>query len=81
MAVSIKKGTRYKAQLKLNWVESFASNSTVAGKFKEVGFDNVLVEGSGYNRVAYGTWTKATIKNASSIIPSQVVKVEEVKKA
>jgi hypothetical protein len=78
MALSIKNGTRYKAKVTLTYMESFASNATIAEKFKEAGFEDVTVVGKDYERLAEGTWTGADVADASDIIPSQVSDIEEV---
>ena len=56
--VALVKGQRYRGTIELTWLESFASNQTVADKFGEYGFTNVTVTGSGYTRVAEGTWSE-----------------------
>jgi len=71
---TVREGVRYRATVSLDWLEALADNETVAAKFREVGFDEVTVEGEGDERVVEGTWP---FKNASADIPSQVTHIEE----
>lgn len=53
---TVRQGKRYRATVVLSWMESFADNDTIAAKLREVGFQDVLVTGSGNTRQAEGTW-------------------------
>jgi hypothetical protein len=66
---TVKKGKRYRAQISLGLFQSVASNDMVADKFREVGFTDVVVTGSGRMRVAEGLWSH---DDASAEIPSEV---------
>ena len=45
--MAMRKGQRYRATISLGWLQSAASTETVAGKFREAGF-----EGTGRRRTA-----------------------------
>jgi len=49
-------GKTYIAKLKLSWFESFAGDEMIADKFRELGFKNVIITGSGEHRWAQGLW-------------------------
>jgi hypothetical protein len=53
---TIRHSHRYAATIVLSGFEQFAGNDQVADRFKQVGFINVVVTGSGSNRHAEGTW-------------------------
>lgn len=55
--------------------EKIAGNETIAAKFRDVGFVNVAVTGSGSTRQAMGTWPHPT---REVTLPSQVVKVSSI---
>lgn len=73
--ITVRRGTKYKARVQLGFLESMASNDLIAGKFRAVGFTDVVVTGTGGTRWATGTWPNA---DASADMPSQVVAVEVV---
>jgi hypothetical protein len=72
---TVHKGRRYRATITLGLFQSFASNETVAGKVREVGFTEVEVSGSGRNRLGKGLWPHA---DASAEIPPEITKVTEI---
>jgi hypothetical protein len=72
---TVRKGRRYRATIKLTGLKRLASNETVAGVLKTVGFAEVRVEGSGGTRYATALWPKA---DATADIPPEVEKVEEM---
>ena len=76
MKVSLEQGKTYRAVVSLSWIESWADNSQVADRFTELGFRNVLVTGSGGERVAEGTWIGADQEVDLSGQP--ITEVEEV---
>lgn len=53
---TVRQGMRYRATVRLGWLEKFASNEMIAGKLREVGFSNVDVVGQGGIRIAEATW-------------------------
>jgi hypothetical protein len=71
---TVHSGMRYRATVKLGFFQSVASNETVADKFREVGFTDVVVTGSGRKRHAKGSWTK---DDTSAEIPDEVIDVQE----
>ncbi len=64
---TVHQGRRYRATITLGLFQSLASNETVAGKVREVGFTEVEVSGSGRNRLGKGLWPHA---DASAEVPS-----------
>ena len=72
---TVRQGKRYRAQLALNFVERFASNETIAKKFREVGFSEVRVSGSGRTRDVEGVWPG---ENANANMPPQIRTVSEI---
>lgn len=73
---TVTKGERYKAKIRLEGFECWASNDEVADKFREVGFTDVVVTGSDSYREAEGTWDGED--NVSAEIPTQVTDIETV---
>lgn len=74
---TVHKGKRYKAKVQLNWFESFGTNEQVAAAFAKVGFEEIIVKGSGQERIAEGTWTGSD--QTVPITDPHIVSVEEVK--
>jgi hypothetical protein len=72
---TVRKGRRYRATIKLTGLKRLASNETIAGVLRTVGFTEVRVEGSGGTRYATALWSKA---DATADIPPEVEKVEEM---
>jgi predicted chitinase len=72
---SLVKGKRYKGKITLTGFESWASNSMVADKFRELGFTDVSISGSGGTRTGEGKWDKP---DQSIPMPSQISDVVEV---
>ena len=66
---TVQKGKRYRAKIELGLFQSVASNDMVADRFREVGFTDVEVTGSGPTRRATGLWPH---DDASAEIPSEV---------
>jgi len=73
---TVERGQRYRAKIVLGGLESWADNETVADKFREAGFVDVVVTGEDYERVAEGTWNGDN--GATSDIPSQVTDIEAI---
>jgi hypothetical protein len=72
---TVRKGKRYRATINLDLFQSLASNEMVAHKFREVGFTDVVVTGSGSTRHAEGSWRK---KNAAAEIPDEISEIHEI---
>lgn len=66
---TVQKGKRYQARVNLGLFQSVASNDMVADKFREVGFTDVVVTGSGRTRDATGLWPH---DDACAEIPAEV---------
>jgi len=66
---TVHQGKRYRATIQLSFVQSLASNEMVADKFREVGFTEIVVTGSGRTRLAQGSWLHA---GTSADIPDEV---------
>lgn len=78
MKITVKQGHRYAGRIKLGMFERIASNDLIAKKFKDVGFDEVTVTGSGSERIARGRWTG---EDTTADMPSQVVEVKDLSHA
>jgi transketolase N-terminal domain/subunit len=78
MALKIKNGKKYQANIILNWAESFAGNATIKSKLEAVGFKDVKVSGVDYNRVAEGIWVGDDIDDATELLPEQIREVKEI---
>ncbi|MGH6736084.1 MAG: hypothetical protein ACRECX_08395 [Methyloceanibacter sp.] len=72
---TVHKGKRYRATVRLGLFQSVASNEMVADKFREVGFTDVVVTGTGRTRHTEGTWPH---KDASAEIPDEVDDIEQI---
>jgi hypothetical protein len=66
---TVHQGKRYRATIRLGLFQSAASNEMVADKFREAGFADVVVSGSGGTRIAQGSWPHA---DRSAEIPDEV---------
>jgi hypothetical protein len=72
---TVQQGKRYRASIKLGWLESWAGNETIADKLREAGFAEVKVTGSGSERMAEALWPK---ENATAEMPPQITGVIEI---
>jgi len=72
VSFALLKGGRYRARVILNWAESFAGNDMVASKFRSIGFSDVLVRGSGSQRIIEGDWMNDDVEGE---MPSQIDEV------
>jgi hypothetical protein len=72
---TVRKGTRYRATIKLTGLKGLASNEIVADVLRTAGFAEVDVQGSGGTRYAEAIWPKP---DATAEIPPEVMKVEEI---
>ena len=75
---TVRKGSRYRATIKLTSVKRLASNETIAGVLRAAGFAEVKVEGGGGTRYSEALWPKA---DATADIPPEIVKIEEIEAA
>lgn len=73
---TVTKGQRYRAMIMLSGLEVWADNETIAQKFTEAGFTDVVVMGVDGERIAEGTWDGAD--GVSAEIPEQVTFIEAV---
>ena len=72
---TVQKGKRYQARIRLGLFTSVASNEEVADKFREAGFTEVSVSGSGRERQGEGLWPHP---DASAEVPDEITSVEEI---
>ncbi len=72
---TVRQGKRYRATIKLGFVQALASNDMVADKFREVGFTDVAVTGSGRTRFAIGAWPHA---DQAAEIPDEIDHIDEI---
>ena len=72
---TVRKGRRYRTTIKLGTLTSFASNEMVADKFRDAGFADVEVSGSGRHRLGEGLWP---LEDASADIPDEVTSISEI---
>ena len=70
---TVRKGQRYRATISLGWVQSVASNETVADKFRELGFEEVRVWGTGRRRMGTALWPK---EDVSAEIPDEITDIQ-----
>jgi hypothetical protein len=72
---TVQNGKRYRAKIRLGLLQSVASNEQVADKFREAGFTEVSVSGSGHERQGKGLWPHA---DATAEVPDEIASVEEL---
>jgi hypothetical protein len=70
---TVRKGKRYRARIRLGLFQGVASNELVADRFREVGFTDVSVSGSGRDRLGTGLWPHA---DATAEIPGEITSIE-----
>lgn len=75
-SVTLVQGSKYSAEITLNFLEKLAGNDTIAQKLRDAGFSNVEVVGDGAKRRAVGIWTGATRDNVE--LPKQVTAVRRI---
>ena len=74
MAVyTVRNGRRYQAKIRLGLFQSVASNEQVADKFREVGFTDVSISGSGRDRMGTGLWPHL---DATAEVPDEITSIE-----
>ena len=74
-AYTVQKGKRYRATIKLGGLKRLASNDMVADKFREAGFTEVDVSGSGHERQGQGLWPHA---DTAAEVPEEITAVEAI---
>lgn len=75
MQFTVKKGTRYAAELKLSGFETMASHDDIKEIAENAGFTDIqIVDVDGNHKILYGVWHK---EDMTSEMPSQIVYVEE----
>jgi hypothetical protein len=72
---TVRKGKRYRADITLGLLQSVASNDMIADKFREAGFAEVEVRGSGRTRIGEAIWPH---DDTSAEIPDEITAVEEI---
>lgn len=70
----LERNIRYKATVRLDGFQVFASNFQVAEKFEEIGFRDVTVTGDGDTRHGEGTWDRDDQDVDLSSLPIRDVK-------
>lgn len=53
-------GKNYRATITLTGFETWAGNDMIAGRLKDVGFQNIKISGEGAIRRGEGCWARAT---------------------
>jgi hypothetical protein len=69
---TVQQGKRYRATIKLGWLERLAGNETIAEKLRSAGFSDVSVSGTGGTRIAEAVWAG---EDATGDMPAQVIEV------
>ena len=72
---TVRKGKRYRATIRLGLFKSVASNEQVADQFREVGFTEVSVSGSGRERRGKGLWPHP---DATAEVPDEITSIEMI---
>ena len=72
---TVRKGRRYRATIALGLLQSVASNDMIADRFREAGFADVEVKGSGRTRSGHALWPH---DDASADTPDEITSVEEI---
>lgn len=71
---TVRQGRRYRATIRLGWLEQLADNETIAARLREAGFADVVVMGRGAHRTAEALWPGS---DASAPLPPQITDVNE----
>lgn len=58
--VKLEQGERYQGWISLEAHQAIGTNAQVADVFKQFGFTNCIVTGTGRQRIGLGTWSKPT---------------------
>lgn len=78
MKAKLEKGEKYWGSVRLSFVESVASNDRVAQEFRDLGFTDVQVQGSGQVRTATGVWNGG---NQEFELPQRVISFSKAVKS
>ena len=70
---TVRRASVYRATISLGWFQSVASNETVADKFREAGFAEVTVWGTGRQRTGTALWPK---EDANAQIPDEITDIQ-----
>jgi hypothetical protein len=73
---TVQKGKRYRAMIRLGLFQGVASNELVAHKFRELGFTEVSISGSGRDRFGTGLWPHP---DATAEVPDEITSIEVMK--
>lgn len=73
---TVRQGLRYRATIRLGFLEQLASNGLIAKQFADLGFEDVEVTGHGADRIAEALWP---LPDAEGEMPSQIVDFNELK--
>jgi hypothetical protein len=73
---TVRKGRRYRATIALGLLQSVASNDMIADRFREAGFADVEVKGSGRTRSGHALWPH---DDASADIPDEITRLRKSK--
>ena len=78
MKYTVRNGKRYRAMVLLPFLKAWVPNEMVADRFREVGFTEVDVAGSGRQRLAQGLWPNpdATAELPDEIDPGSIKEIE-----
>jgi hypothetical protein len=72
---TVRQGKRYRATIRLGFLEQLAGNTTIAARLSEAGFADVRVWGAGPVRTAEALWPDA---DQSADLPAQISSVVEL---
>lgn len=71
---TVRQGRRYRATVRLGWLEQLADNETIAARLRAAGFAEVVVSGRGTHRTAEALWPGI---DANAPLPTQITEVVE----
>jgi hypothetical protein len=69
MKYTVREGRHYQAIVLLGFWQQLVPNEEIADRFRQVGFTEVDVSGSGRQRLAQGLWPKP---DASADLPDEI---------
>jgi hypothetical protein len=72
---TVQQGKRYRATIRLGWLEALATNELIASKLQAAGFTQVHVSGSGTTRQAEALWLNA---DSTGEMPPQIAEIAEI---
>jgi len=71
---TVRQNKRYRAQVRLSFLEAIASNDRIAEELRKHGFVDVTVLGSGRDRIAEGRWPSPDV---TAEMPDRISSIEE----